>query len=127
MKLLRQSAPVCFPEHRVLPITSFRADMLESEERERLRFPFAAPLPPFRCISAELDDPRLFRMQFQRKLAQSLPQLLMEAFGILSMLEPHHEVICVAHDDDLSSGLPSAPRMRPLVERVVQIDVCQQW
>jgi hypothetical protein len=43
------------------------------------------------------------------------------------MLEAHDDVIGVAHDDDLTSGMALSPSVCPEVEDVMEIDIGQQW
>src|SRR5260370_24547409 len=43
------------------------------------------------------------------------------------MLEAHDDVIGVAHDDDLTSGMALSPLVCPEVEDVMEIDIGQQW
>jgi hypothetical protein len=41
-------------------------------------------------------------------------------------LKSDDEVVGITHDDDVSPVL-SAPGSDPVIEHVVEIDVCQQW
>src|ERR1700757_820499 len=43
------------------------------------------------------------------------------------MLEAHDDVIGVAHNDDLASGLALSPSVCPEVKDVMEIDIGQQW
>jgi hypothetical protein len=43
------------------------------------------------------------------------------------VLETHDDVIGVAHNDDLTSGMALSPSIRPQVEDVMEIDIGQQW
>jgi len=42
------------------------------------------------------------------------------------VLEPDRDVVGVPDDDDIAGRVAFAPRMGPGVERVVQVDVCEQ-
>jgi hypothetical protein len=81
----------------------------EAQERESFRLSLAPLLPISFGVFAELDQPSLFRMQFQTKLRQPLPKHLEKAIGIRSALETHHEVIGVAYDNDVAASQFPAP------------------
>src|SRR6185295_1743978 len=95
----------------------------ESQKVERLRFPFSALPPPFRCISPKLDHPSLLLMQLQSELSHPFAQFYLEPFGIFSMLEADHDVVCISHHYHCSLCFLLPPSLRPLVEYVVKIDV----
>ena len=85
--------------------------MNKSEECKRLRFLLAPPAPVLSRISAELQQPRLLRMEFQPKLCQPLPEFFQEPLGIGLVLESHHQIVRVADNDYLPefSLIPSLP------------------
>jgi hypothetical protein len=58
----------------------------KSEESERLRFLIPTLAPVLGREPAELQQPRLLRMEFQPKLRQPLPELLEEQFRIGAVL-----------------------------------------
>src|ERR1035438_4455351 len=94
--------------------------MREPQKREAFRLPFF-PRPALPCgVWSELDQPRLLRMQFQPELRQPFPKLLQEPFGLVAVLEPHHQV---SRPGELSSygsrhgatplaNLPVRPQLR---------------
>ncbi len=47
----------------------------------------------------ELDQSRFLGMGLQAKLPHTVAEALQEPLGFLSVLESHHEVVGVAHDD----------------------------
>ena len=66
--------------------------MGEAQEIERLRISLAAPLPITGSIAPELDQPGLFRVEFQAELRQSFLELVKEPHGIGSLLEAEHMI-----------------------------------
>ena len=43
------------------------------------------------------------------------------------MLEAGHQIIGVAHDDHVATGLLPSPAFGPQIENVVQVDVAKEW
>src|SRR5919106_2165744 len=64
-----------------------RADVREAEELERLRLPESSLLTSLGGEPAELDQPRLLRVQLQRELREALAKVREEALGVVPMLE----------------------------------------
>jgi len=115
------------PQHRVVTVAPLlAADMREAEEIERLRFPFAAPLPVLDRIRSKLQKPRLVGMQFELELPKPLGKFRPEPFGIRFTLEPNHNVVRIAHRDNIAVRLLSTPCLGPQIEDVMEIDVRQQ-
>ncbi len=113
-------------QHRELSPPRLPATVREAEKVERLRLPVAsAPPVPVRKAT-EFDEARLVGMQRQPELRESLAQFGKEPLGLLSVLEPHDEVIREAHDHDVAPRLRLPPPLSPEIEHVVQIDVGQQ-
>jgi hypothetical protein len=50
-----------------------------------------------------------------------------KAFGVGLVFKPGDNVVGIPHKDDIPSGVVSTPPLRPEVEDVVEVDVCQQW
>src|SRR5215212_5137467 len=92
---------------RVSPRAVRRTDVHEPQEAERFGFPLATSPPSLVRISAELDEPCLFRMYHQPKLPQSDPECFSKPFCVCQMLESHHEVVRKAHDHHLSPCRPT--------------------
>src|SRR3954452_6816518 len=58
------------------------AVMREAQERESLRFSLTTLLPVLGGKAPKLDQPRLFRIDFQTELCQPLLESFPEAFGL---------------------------------------------
>jgi hypothetical protein len=111
------------PQNEEVPIPVSPADMGEAEEGERLWLAKTLEPPISNRITTELDDPGLVGMHFQSERFQSLFERGQEPPRIIEVLETHHGVIRVPHDDDLASGVTLAPLLDPEVIDVVQVDV----
>jgi hypothetical protein len=70
--------------------------------------------------AAELDHAGL--AQVERPLAHRIE----EAQCVVLMLETGHQIIGVAHDDHVASGLSPSPAFGPQIEYVVQVDVAEE-
>jgi hypothetical protein len=102
------------------------ADVDETEEAERLgRAAFTALHPVRIRVPAELDEPRLVRVQFQSEVPQSPAQFVQEHPSVFFSFEAHGEVIGIAHDDYVAARSLLSPFVEPEVEDVVQVDVRQ--
>jgi hypothetical protein len=67
-------------------------------------------------------------MESQTELAQPSFKVVKELFRILPVLKSNHEVIRVAHDNRVSVRLLRTPfPVKPEVEDVVQVNICQNW
>src|SRR5690606_30818568 len=97
------------------------------EKVERFRFALAALLAVFGRERSEFQQARLFGMQLQLELAETLSQLLPKPRGVRLMLESEHDVVGEPHNDDIAAGLLLPPCLDPEVEYVVEVDVRQQW
>ena len=100
-------------------------DVGEAQEVERLRLAEPAAVAVRRCLTAELDQSRLLRMQGQAKPPHPFPQLRQKPLGLGPMLKAGDDVVGVAHQDDCPAGLAFAPVVCPQVEDVMQVDVGQ--
>lgn len=67
----------------------------------------------------EVYEPCLLRMQFQLEPRESFAKVSQEPLCIEFMLEAKHEVIAVAHDDDVTMRMPLSPLPHPQVKRIV--------
>ncbi len=79
--------------HPELPVLGFPADVRETQEVKRFRFPFTTRLSVSGGVPSELDEPRLVRMKFQTKLREPFPKVDEEPFRVFLMLEPGYEVV----------------------------------
>jgi hypothetical protein len=93
--------------------------MREAQEVERLGLAQSSPLTPLPRKTAELDEPRLVRVQLQAKLGQSLPEGCEELLGLLSVLESEDRVVGIADDANIALALPLPPSVSPEIEGIV--------
>ena len=98
----------------------FTADESEAQESEGLRSTDTAFLAIGRRAAAELDHAGLARVE--RPLAHRIE----EAQCVVLMLETGHQIVGVAHDDHVASGLSPSPAFGPQIEYVVQVDVAEE-
>ena len=66
--------------------------MREPQKREALWLPFSTRLPVGPRIPAELDQPRLVRVQFQLELGQPFGKLPQKPVCFVLTFEPNHKV-----------------------------------
>ena len=123
--LLPQPLTNCVPQDQIATALARSTDVREAEEGEGLRFAKPPRLAVARRETPELDDPGLLRMQFQSELLQSLSKLVQKPLSIGAMLEAHHGVVSITHDDDLADIVLPPPVLDPQVVDVVQINVRQ--
>ena len=120
LQLASQTFPFGLPPDRKPAFSTLRTDMAKAQEGKGIR----SGLPPAATIlarpTAELNQPRLFRVQLQAELRQPYRQLPAVLFGLLAMLESQHEVVGVADDDDRPFRLTSSPLVGPQIQYIVQ-------
>lgn len=117
----------CPANDRIHPVASLPpANMRETQEVECLRPTLAAPEAIRGRRRPQLDQPRLFRMQRQTELLDSLLEFGQTPLRRCSALEPHHEVIRPSDDDHVADALRFSPVMDPEVEHVMKENVRQQ-
>lgn len=99
----------------------------QPEETEGLR---CIRFTPFFTLgsgkSPAAQKPGLLRMQFQLEPRESFAKLPKEPLCIGVMLEAEHEVVGIAHDDDIIVPIPLSPLLHSQVKRIVQADIGQQ-
>ena len=100
--------------------------MREPKKRERLRFSLATLLPIHLREPTKLDQSRLLRMEFQRKVRQPFPKLFQEPLGVFALLKADHQIVSVADKHHLSARHLLAPCLNPKIEHIVQIHVRQK-
>ena len=83
------------PKHHEPTRPRLAADVLEAEEIEGLRLTQTSAFSVGRRMASELDQSRLFRVQFQLELFHSFFQFRPEPFGIVFVLEPNHGTVNV--------------------------------
>jgi len=92
----------------------------EEVERRRLR---GVMLYSARAFEAEVDHLRFVGVQGQTELCQSLSQHLAYANTVEEVLKDHHEVVAEPHKADLPLHAGYNGPLKPLVQRIVQVDV----
>ena len=104
----------------------FAADEGEAQESEGLRSADTAFLVVGRRMAAELNQAGLVRMERQRECLEPLTHRIEEATCVVLMLEAGHQIIGVAHDDHVATGLSPSPAVGPQIEYLVQVDVAEK-
>ena len=66
------------------------------------------------------------RVNRESELPQSALHGYTEAPGIVSFVEPDDDVIGVSDHYHIACGIATSPLMRPQIEDVVEVYVCQQ-
>src|SRR5258708_39746650 len=61
------------------------------------------------------------RSRIASRKRRASPSCSKKATGVALMLETGHQIIGVAHDDHVASGLLPSPAFRPQIENVVQV------
>src|SRR3979490_1824315 len=83
IQLVLQPFPDRLPQHREPSIAPLLyADMRKAQEVERLRLPFATPLPLVDRIRTELQQSRFLGMQFQIELLHSVSEFRPKLLGL---------------------------------------------
>ena len=105
----------------------FTADEGEAQKREGVRSTDTAFLAIDRRVAAELNHAGLDRVERQRECREPLAHRIEETTCVVLMLEAGHQIIGVAHDDHVATGLLPSPAFGPQIENVVQVDVAKEW
>jgi hypothetical protein len=118
----------CPADDRIHPVASLlSANMRETQEVECLRPTVAAPDTVRSRVRPKLDQPRLFRMQRQTELLESLLEFGQTPLRRRSVVKSDHEVIGPSHDDYIAAdALRLSPVIDPKVENVMKENVRQQ-
>jgi hypothetical protein len=120
--LARRFAP--YNETAVAP--PLPAVMREAEERKGLRLSLTPLFPNSFGMLPELDQPRLFGMQFQAERSQPFPKLSEKTFGFRPAFEADHKIVGIADDNYFAHRHSLAPSFYPQIENVVQVHVGEQ-
>ena len=107
------------PDGEGSSLVALPTEVGEAQEREGLRFSLATLLSVSGCVTPELDQPCLFRMQFQSELCHPFLELLKEPFSVRSVLEAQHKISGVADNDHVPFRHFPAPDISPQVEGVM--------
>jgi len=114
------------PKHQKPSLFRLPADVLEAEKIEGLRLAQSEALSVRRRVASELEQSRLFRVQFQLELLHSFFQFRPEPFGLVFELESNHNVVGVAHHDYIAARPLLPPCLNPEIKDVMKVDVRQQ-
>jgi hypothetical protein len=123
----RQSGTHRTAHQHKLPVPRASAAVRKPEEvkgRRRARNP--SPLTPLPGKSPEGDQAGFLGVQLKVEARESFAQITHEPLRVGMMLESHKKVISVAHDDNITVGVPASPLLDPQVERIMQTNVGQQ-
>src|SRR5499427_5686541 len=101
----------------------FTADEGEAQKREGVRSTETAFRAIDRRAAAELNHAGLDRMERQRECREPLAHCIEETTCVVLMLEAGHQIIGVAHDDHVATGLLPSPAFGPQI--VMQVDVAE--
>src|SRR6516164_2948540 len=104
----------------------FTADEGEAQKREGVRSTDTAFLAIDRRAATELNHAGLDRVERQRECREPLAHCIEETTCVVLMLEAGHQIIGVAHDDHVATGLLPSPAFGPQIEYVVQVDVAEE-
>jgi hypothetical protein len=97
--------------------------MREAEEVKGFWLPLPA-FTPIRCrMNAESNQSRFVGMYLEAEALQALLEIGPETDRVGFVLEAHHEIVSVAHDDHLAACSPLSPLLYPQVEDVMKVDV----
>jgi hypothetical protein len=108
-------------------INGARRSLGEPQEYEGLWFSLATPFSVSEGKPPELNQPHLFRMQFQTERHQPLPKITQEPLGVSPILKAQHKIIGVTDDDDIPVRYFPALGFHPQIEYVMQVHIREQW
>ena len=111
--------------NRELPLPAAGYDMRESEEVERAGFS-SLPLYLPERTSAELQQPRLLRVERQPKLCEPLGQNVHDFFGVLPILKAEDGIISEADFVRFTPQSGLHLMLEPFVQHLVKIKVGQE-
>src|SRR5713226_2443260 len=114
------------PKHGVPSFAGPPTNMGKTKKGEGFRLPEASMLSVFGRKGAELQEPGLFRVQFQVELLHAFFQFRPEPLGIRPVLESNHDVVREAHHDHITMRPLPSPCLDPQIEYVMKINVRQK-
>lgn len=117
----------CWPSiyQKLSGFARLAAYMREAQKIERFRFALAAFRSSLSRIATEFDQASFVGVEFQIELLESCPQFIGKSYGVFFVLESHHEIIRIAHDNDIASRFMLSPVVGPQIKGVMQIDIRQ--
>src|SRR5215470_5665912 len=98
-----------------------------AQGREGVRVTNTAYLAIYRGLASERNHAGHDRVERQRECRDPLAHCIEETTCVVLMLEAGHQIIGVAHDDHVATGLLPSPAFGPQIENVVQVDVAEEW
>src|SRR6516164_1621563 len=104
-----------------------RRDLLQMKVKPRNAKVSGLLTPRFLRLTAELNHAGLDRVERQRECREPFAHCIEETTCVALMLEAGHQIIGVAHDDHVATGLLPSPAFGPQIENVVQVDVAKEW
>jgi len=104
------------PKHQKPSLFRLPADVLEAEKIEGLRLAQSKALSVRRRMASELEESRLFRVQFQLELRHAFGEFFPELFGFRLELESNHDVVGIAHHDYIAVRPLLAPCLDPEIK-----------
>jgi hypothetical protein len=87
--------------------------MCETQKREGLRFSLPTPLPIQSGEPPKLDQPGLFRIEFQTELRQAFPEFFQKSLRLGSVFEAHHQIVGIPDDNHIALSHFPAPDLDP--------------
>ena len=115
------------PKHQKPSVLRLPANMLEAEKIKRLRLAQSGALSVRRRVASELEESRLFWVQFQLEFRHAFSEFFPELFGFRLELESNHDIVGVAHHDYIAVRPLLTPCLNPEIKDVVKVDIRQQW
>jgi len=97
--------------------------MRETEEVERFGLSLATTLSVISGEPPKLDQACFVGVQFQRKLVETFPQVLLEPLGIRAVFEAHHDIIGKTHHDYVTARMLTPPLIGPQIKHVMQVHI----
>ena len=77
-------------------------------------------------MASELEESRLFRVQFQLEFRHAFGEFFPELFSFRLELESNHDIVSVAHHDHIAVRTLLTPCLDPKIKDVVKVDIRQQ-
>ncbi len=108
------------------PLAGRRTDMSKPKEIKSLGLSLTTLRSVRSSKTPKLDQPSLFGVQTETEFTHALCELPKKPFCLFPVLKPHDEIIGIANDDHVASGMSPAPLLYPKVQYVVQVDVGEQ-
>jgi len=99
------------------------ADVGEAQKVETFGFALASLGAVFPRKAAKFDQAGFLWMELEVEVFQSLRQGPVKGLSVSAILKAGYQVVRVADEVDLAPGVPVSPLMRPLVQRMVQVEV----